>query len=60
MWAAHRRLTEDLGNKERQGGQAVGGPGGASRKWAATYVMAHFLSFSRLKQTNPTRANRCP
>jgi len=41
--------------RQRIGGtQEVGGPGGASRKQAMTYVMVHFSHLSCLKQTNPT------
>jgi hypothetical protein len=45
------RSTEGLEGKEREGGtKEMGGPYGASRKWATTNVVARFLLSSSLTQ----------
>jgi len=44
MWAGSFSLDGRIGEERTQGGtQKVGGPHGASRKWAATFVAALFL-----------------
>jgi hypothetical protein len=44
MWAVQSRSTKDLEREDHEGGtQEVGGPYGASRKRATTFVVARFL-----------------
>jgi len=59
MWVVQSRSTEDLEREDHEGGgQEVRCPCGASRKWATTNVVAHFLPSLPLRLTlttlNPT------